>query len=149
MFLFMQKTAYEMRISDWSSDVCSSDLQAPECLKIVVGEILRAQPFLYERTDDQAIELVVEQREGCCMAKNRDRKIHALEGIEQRRHALFDLRPPAHASPKVVDKRQTKRRRGTLGRQLEPVRFTRRPQPVAVDQFAQHMFALFGRSEEN
>src|SRR3546814_4754329 len=27
MFLFKQKTAYEMRISDWSSDVCSSDLQ--------------------------------------------------------------------------------------------------------------------------
>src|SRR3546814_1109717 len=26
-FFFMQKTAYEMRISDWSSDVCSSDLQ--------------------------------------------------------------------------------------------------------------------------
>src|SRR3546814_7669268 len=27
IFLFKQKTAYEMRISDWSSDVCSSDLQ--------------------------------------------------------------------------------------------------------------------------
>src|SRR3546814_8946996 len=26
VFLFKQKTAYEMRISDWSSDVCSSDL---------------------------------------------------------------------------------------------------------------------------
>src|SRR3546814_1884186 len=26
MFFFKQKTAYEMRISDWSSDVCSSDL---------------------------------------------------------------------------------------------------------------------------
>src|SRR3546814_18446432 len=26
-FLFKQKTAYEMRISDWSSDVCSSDLR--------------------------------------------------------------------------------------------------------------------------
>src|SRR3546814_5623625 len=25
-FFFMQKSAYEMRISDWSSDVCSSDL---------------------------------------------------------------------------------------------------------------------------
>src|SRR3546814_1865037 len=25
-FFFKQKTAYEMRISDWSSDVCSSDL---------------------------------------------------------------------------------------------------------------------------
>src|SRR3546814_632264 len=28
IFFFKQKTAYEMRISDWSSDVCSSDLQA-------------------------------------------------------------------------------------------------------------------------
>src|SRR3546814_4550108 len=28
-FLFKQKTAYEMRISDWSSDVCSSDLRDP------------------------------------------------------------------------------------------------------------------------
>src|SRR3546814_8751077 len=29
-FFFKQKTAYEMRISDWSSDVCSSDLQIAE-----------------------------------------------------------------------------------------------------------------------
>src|SRR3546814_9554804 len=29
IFFFKQKTAYEMRISDWSSDVCSSDL--PRC----------------------------------------------------------------------------------------------------------------------
>src|SRR3546814_27029 len=28
-FFFKQKTAYEMRISDWSSDVCSSDLYLP------------------------------------------------------------------------------------------------------------------------
>src|SRR3546814_2577945 len=28
-FFFKQKTAYEMRISDWSSDVCSSDLHQP------------------------------------------------------------------------------------------------------------------------
>src|SRR3546814_3094967 len=26
-FIFKQKTAYEMRMSDWSSDVCSSDLR--------------------------------------------------------------------------------------------------------------------------
>src|SRR3546814_4744636 len=36
-FFFKQKTAYEMRISDWSSDVCSSDLQparaAPDLLQ--------------------------------------------------------------------------------------------------------------------
>src|SRR3546814_973681 len=30
VFFFKQKTAYEMRISDWSSDVCSSDLDGPE-----------------------------------------------------------------------------------------------------------------------
>src|SRR3546814_870735 len=30
VFFFKQKTAYEMRISDWSSDVCSSDLIAKE-----------------------------------------------------------------------------------------------------------------------
>src|SRR3546814_3651353 len=29
IFFFKQKTAYEMRISDWSSDVCSSDLRFP------------------------------------------------------------------------------------------------------------------------
>src|SRR3546814_7056310 len=31
MFFFKQKTAYAMRISDWSSDVCSSDLFAASC----------------------------------------------------------------------------------------------------------------------
>src|SRR3546814_4488278 len=32
-FFFKQKTAYEMRISDWSSDVCSSDLYSRDCLR--------------------------------------------------------------------------------------------------------------------
>src|SRR3546814_9817662 len=32
-FFFKQKTAYEMRISDWSSDVCSSDLRANTVLE--------------------------------------------------------------------------------------------------------------------
>src|SRR3546814_88976 len=37
-FFFKQKTAYEMRISDWSSDVCSSDLGSPEQLgRVVTG----------------------------------------------------------------------------------------------------------------
>src|SRR3546814_8228052 len=36
-FFFKQKTAYELRISDWSSDVCSSDLHA---------QVLQFQVFL-------------------------------------------------------------------------------------------------------
>src|SRR3546814_4014185 len=35
-FFFKQKTAYEMRISDWSSDVCSSDLS--DFIFAVAGE---------------------------------------------------------------------------------------------------------------
>src|SRR3546814_2309457 len=42
-FFFKQKTAYEMRISDWSSDVCSSDLdRASE--KLIVGELRKRFP---------------------------------------------------------------------------------------------------------
>src|SRR3546814_6486063 len=37
-FFFKQKTAYEMRISDWSSDVCSSDLRWYEYTGIMLGE---------------------------------------------------------------------------------------------------------------
>src|SRR3546814_3594291 len=38
-FFFKQKTAYEMRISDWSSDVCSSDLATE------IFHVLRAVQF--------------------------------------------------------------------------------------------------------
>src|SRR3546814_6397930 len=37
VFFFKQKTAYEMRISDWSSDVCSSDLADPPLAGAVAG----------------------------------------------------------------------------------------------------------------
>src|SRR3546814_8080020 len=42
VFFFKQKTAYEMRISDWSSDVCSSDLIAHRGERIDRGGNLRA-----------------------------------------------------------------------------------------------------------
>src|SRR5881628_4117305 len=37
-FFFKQKTAYEMSVSDWSSDVCSSDLRGLPAPKVVVGD---------------------------------------------------------------------------------------------------------------
>src|SRR3546814_5326353 len=46
LFFFKQKTAYEMRISDWSSDVCSSDLVYRFELD---GQVIRteiARPFV-------------------------------------------------------------------------------------------------------
>src|SRR3546814_8945093 len=42
-FFFKQKTAYEMRISDWSSDVCSSDLSYRN-RTAVLGDIVDSQP---------------------------------------------------------------------------------------------------------
>src|SRR3546814_10534283 len=39
IFFFKQKTAYEMRISDWSSDVCSSDLYADTMLAQQISRI--------------------------------------------------------------------------------------------------------------
>src|SRR3546814_4317431 len=38
-FFFKQKTAYEMRISDWSSDVCSSDLSCEPELSAWPGSV--------------------------------------------------------------------------------------------------------------
>src|SRR3546814_17384705 len=45
LFFFKQKTAYEMRISDWSSDVCSSDLAGRvESGSLAVGDTLLFSP---------------------------------------------------------------------------------------------------------
>src|SRR3546814_8756096 len=41
VFFFKQKTAYEMRISDWSSDVCSSDLLSPTATLIAHELVLK------------------------------------------------------------------------------------------------------------
>src|SRR3546814_18461078 len=42
-FFFKQKTAYEMRISDWRSDVCSSDLHAASLLNIGLVRVASLQ----------------------------------------------------------------------------------------------------------
>src|SRR3546814_11273896 len=56
-FFFKQKTAYEMRISDWSSDVCSSDLMrrrsAGDAEQGVVSDFLRElRQFTARRRQD-------------------------------------------------------------------------------------------------
>src|SRR3546814_10173506 len=59
-FFFKQKTAYEMRISDWSSDVCSSDLfrQSP-------GEQVTFSPTAHLRTVCRSLPQA-EGAAGCC-----------------------------------------------------------------------------------
>src|SRR3546814_1228388 len=64
IFFCKQKTAYEMRISDWSSDVCSSDLAGPEpdyvdpidgrsLAPLLTGDeaLVKPRPIISEYTD--------------------------------------------------------------------------------------------------
>src|SRR3546814_7157571 len=58
LFFFKQKTAYEMRISDWSSDVCSSDLDIGD-RRDVANARLRIAGFrerLLRRGEDRSEE---------------------------------------------------------------------------------------------
>src|SRR3546814_2083747 len=62
-FFFKQKTAYEMRISDWSSDVCSSDLADAVPL---AGDELSDLQIIDLRTEfnNLTAELVAEDQRG-------------------------------------------------------------------------------------
>src|SRR3546814_13765582 len=55
-FFFKQKTAYEMRISDWSSDVCSSDLE--------IGTLISKPLFIVENNLRTADPLAIVLLEG-------------------------------------------------------------------------------------
>src|SRR3546814_12645396 len=65
-FFFKQKTAYEMRISDWSSDVCSSDLGVPKNFiqdTVVCAEILGHEVDVHK----YAVQITVaDVRDGAC-----------------------------------------------------------------------------------
>src|SRR3546814_4669614 len=75
-FFFKQKTAYEMRISDWSSDVCSSDLRRCQAGREV--ERARAADIMFE----QIVKLGLEGGVPLCGS------IFALQ-IEDERHERF------------------------------------------------------------
>src|SRR3546814_2434244 len=82
VFFFKQKTAYEMRISDWSSDVCSSDLPAERRHRLL---------------------LAVGRRAGAGAAELPRRRRHHGCQLRRRRHGRA-LRPPARrpARPEPV-----------------------------------------------
>src|SRR3546814_7145808 len=62
VFFFKQKTAYEMRISDWSSDVCSSDLLKVEGLVENRGGSPDERKGDDPESDDQELTVTAEGR---------------------------------------------------------------------------------------
>src|SRR3546814_9906808 len=59
-FFFKQKTAYEMRISDWSSDVCSSDLDG-YTLAMAQTSNMAVQPRLLKQFDERLLMIVAQR----------------------------------------------------------------------------------------
>src|SRR3546814_17685314 len=62
-FFFKQKTSYEMRISDWSSDVCSSDLVDYTTAR-VLRDTDRAGPSGSKRQSDRGCRRAASPRRG-------------------------------------------------------------------------------------
>src|SRR3546814_6005454 len=87
-FFFKQKTAYEMRISDWSSDVCSSDLLAMRGMDI--GRKLEGKQDLARvvgHADDRALrvqrkefgEIMNQVADGGCIADRHGKRSEEAE----------------------------------------------------------------------
>src|SRR3546814_6199031 len=94
-FFFKQKTAYEMRIGDWSSDVCSSDLIIMEALILPKAIQLRIDrslsgPSPAKLCDIGMVDLIFGERRG----KNVEIVLRVGAGPWDRAHIdeLSDLR---------------------------------------------------------
>src|SRR3546814_17957546 len=84
-FFFKQKTAYEMRISDWSSDVCSSDLR-------ITKERARRR-----HVDDRAAVALVHQRNGVLAAEENALAHDRVDPAELLKAAFLDIGHRDHA----------------------------------------------------
>src|SRR3546814_5851664 len=96
LFFFKQKTAYEMRISDWSSDVCSSDLrQAHAAEGVRVGIVGGAHGEAHEDVDVAARPL----RPGLEVDDELlDRAVLLVERAQRRRHLREVAELEAHVA---------------------------------------------------
>src|SRR3546814_9186337 len=112
-FFFKQKTAYEMRISDWSSDVCSSDLHGRAGRDASVAHLHRLQGR--GRHGEEADRLPRGRSQGGDALRRRGcrcdaQAVAALQGAAARRgwHAdLRDGRSPAGAGDRGDGKRRS------------------------------------------
>src|SRR3546814_11316029 len=123
-FFFKQKTAYEMRISDWSSDVCSSDLQdrgdrrfadvATEPATVLVQHLLEA----FELADThQVIQLLARIRK-VFAEMIVDRHALTLElGLQHLRYQWCATATGGSGLPAFLQRRQ---RRAAAGNRLAP-----------------------------
>src|SRR3546814_10739360 len=89
-FFFKQKTAYEMRISDWSSDVCSSDLIATRLAASIETALELADGIVFAENADGG-EITIFSAKFACPVSG-----FTIEEIEPR---LFSFNNPYGACP--------------------------------------------------
>src|SRR3546814_5422587 len=83
VFFFKQKTAYEMRISDWSSDVCSSDLVYTSFAEFLsVNEALTEAGFRGDEAEVAMIPSIMAPITDVETAQKVLRLIDALEDLD-------------------------------------------------------------------
>src|SRR3546814_16670853 len=111
-FFFKQKTAYEMRISDWSSDVCSSDLGGEEG-----DQPLRNRQSLRRERRQQRIECAP-LRLGRHRSRNFQsvppqgiREVDAADELRRRLHLVAVEQPDRHELAPALGARLAGRKR--------------------------------------
>src|SRR3546814_19802649 len=114
-FFFKQKTAYEMRISDWSSDVCSSDLHEAEDAER--NECHRRHLAELDETADRQ------------QSEPKHRRARKLQEAGVRRAEIYDRKRKSGNDVSAAEK-------GATGDEAdnEPEREMRVPQYTEVDQ---------------
>src|SRR3546814_5030800 len=96
LFFFKQKTAYEMRISDWSSDVCSSDLGKSHLVK----EIDALGGVMAEATDKGGIQFrVLNSRKGPAVRARSEEHTSELQSLMRISYPVFCLKKNNHITP--------------------------------------------------
>src|SRR3546814_3914325 len=93
-FFFKQKTAYEMRISDWTSDVCSSDLRIRTVSTVAPRPRFRAPPVRAPGNGEATAHARHHQRRRCRAGSSRRSEEHTseLQSLMRISYAVFCLK---------------------------------------------------------
>src|SRR3546814_10300896 len=102
VFFFKQKTAYEMRISDWSSDVCSSDLDVGAVVVVSARSTVCSPSAEVEQAPRQRIRTATSNAAGWLVSGGRGpcRRARRLGPARSRRSPGRARRRPRRAEPR-------------------------------------------------
>src|SRR3546814_3901181 len=116
VFFFKQKTAYEMRISDWSSDVCSSDLDLAARAglpmpKVYVVDSPHPNAFATGRNPEHAavaattglLQILNQDELAGVMAHRSEEHTSELQSLMRISYAVFCLNKKTHISHYYVN----------------------------------------------